>query len=433
MDLIEIRADIPNIVREWGENNATNTGFSFVSILIYRYGEIVERAFALRRYAKKGLRITEVRRRATGKNYTVVKNLLYSHFCGYIPVFESEDRYVTNNGWKLKVFGKEDFDIWFESDLPCNFYTLCLNKEILKGIDEFKYCGYSGGDVIEYLNKYRENPLIEFFGKFDLPLSPLLISQAKKDKRFKVYLSKNITDVRCYGSRATIYAYKHNMTIPEAAGKIDKERRARKNISALRGRKLNAERIIDYCNANNIGFRVYNDYLEAVIALGLDLQDTKNIYPKDFDRMHDLRITEYESQKAKADRVNRKELYESFAKAGEKATAYEYSDNDYSMIAPRDIRDLVLEGKLLNHCVGKMGYDKKMADGKVVIMFLRHTEDITKPFVTIEYDLTHLKLLQAYAKGNTNPPSDAMEFINKWQKTMKNLKGKKNEQLITVR
>lgn len=428
MDLSKITASIPKEIYKWSEENA-GMHLSFIALLSYRYGEIVERTFAVRRYANKGALITEVRRRATGNTQSIVKNLLFSKMAGYIPVFECEDRYSRSYGWNLKAFDKEDFDVWYEASLPLNFYTLYLNAEMLTEIDEFKYCGFSGGDVIKYLNEYRQNPLVEFFGKLDIPLSPLLISRANKDSHFKSFLSKHLSDVRCYGSQATTYAYKHNMSISEASKKLYRERQASKNIPALRGTKLNKERIVDYCTTNSIGFRVYNDYLNAVIGIGLDLQDTKNIYPKDFNAMHDLRIAEYESIKAKIDREKRKELYEAFARAGEKATAYELSDSDYSLIAPRDICELKTEGEILEHCVGRMGYDKKMADGQIVIMFLRHTEDKTTPFVTIEYDLKAFKVLQAYAKNNSAPPSEAMQFIEKWTQFMKKIKGEHYEKI----
>ena len=418
MDLSKITTKIPKEVYEWGEQNA-GTYFSFVSVLSYRYGEVVERAFGIRKYAKMGVLITEVRRRATGENQTIVKNLLYTRMGGYIPVFERADKFHWSYGWSYPVFYKEDFDKWYEASLPLNFYCLCLNKELLSEIDEFKYCGFSSGDVIEWLNEYRKNPMIEYFGKFNLPFSSSLISKAEKDKKFKVYLLQNASDIRTFGTQATEYAYNHSITIPEASNRLLKVKKAHKYIPVTKGRGLNEERILDFCDTNAIGYATYNDYLEAITELGLDLQDTKNLYPKDFTAMHDLRITEYESLKAKLDRTKRKELYESFAKAGEKATVYEYSDNGYSLVAPRDISDLKIEGKILDHCVGKMGYDKKMADGKIVIMFLRHTNDIQTPFVTIEFDLIQLKVLQAYGKKNTKPPIEVMAFINKWQQIMK--------------
>ena len=421
MDLSKIRSDIPRAVKEWCEGNANNAHFSFVSVLSYRYGEIVERTFGARRYAKKGVQITEVRRRATGNHKTIVKNLLYSRMCGYIPVFENKDRYSACSGWRCLVFPKEDFDVWYESD--CDFFTSCLNADMLKEIDEFKYCGYSNGDVIKYLNEYRKCPLIEFFGKLNFPLSPLLISRANKDKRFCAYLYKNAPSVRAHGAKATEYAYLHNISIVKARFKLFGSQKMLAEVPSAREQNIDLERIADYCAENKIQLRIYNDYLEAVIALGLDLADTKNTFPKDFDRMHDLRVTEYASLKAKADREARKELYEAFAKAGEKATAYEYSDGGYSMIAPRDISELEREGAVLRHCVGKMGYDKRMADGAIVIMFLRQASDLDTPFVTIEYDLRHSKLKQAYSKSNSLPPSEATAFIDKWQRKMKKMRG----------
>lgn len=177
MDLSKITASIPKEIYKWSEENA-GTHLSFIALLSYRYGEIVERTFAVRRYAKKGVLITEVRRRATGDTKAIVKNLLFSRMGGYIPVFECEDKYHRSYGWNLPVFYKEDFDVWHEASMPLNFYTLYLNADILADIDEFKYCGYSCGDVIDYLNKYRQNPMVEYFGKLDLPLSSVLISKA---------------------------------------------------------------------------------------------------------------------------------------------------------------------------------------------------------------------------------------------------------------
>ena len=212
MDLSKVTTTIPEEVYKWSEKNA-GAYFSFVSVLSYRYGEIIERSFAIRKYAKKGILITEVRRRATGNNTTIVKNLLFSRFGGYIPVFEKENRRSYCQGWNLPVFSEDDFDEWYEANMPCKFYCICLNKNLLTEIEEFKYCGYSCGDVIDYLNKYRQNPMVEYFGKFDLPLSSSLISKADKDKKFKSFLMKNASDVRRFGTQATVYAYNHNLTV----------------------------------------------------------------------------------------------------------------------------------------------------------------------------------------------------------------------------
>lgn len=413
MNLEKIRNDIPKAVKQWADQNA-NAHRNYVSILSYRYGEIVERTFAVR-FLKSGLKITEVRRRATGEHETIVKNMYYTRMGGYTPVFEAR-----NCGYN---FYKDEFNKWFEVyPQYFQFDSICLNADILTNIDEFKYCGYQNGNIITYLNEYRKNPLVEYIGKLDLPLSPMLIKKLGSDKQFKTFVFKNLDEVRKFGSSATTYAYNHKLTIAEADRTLFHKRQAVQYIPNLKGqKKLDYERVLDYCNKNKIGYHLYNDYLKAIIELKLDLEDTKNIYPKDFERMHDLRTMEYDSLLDKQDREKRKELYSDFAKAGKKAIAYQFTANGLSIVAPQDISELVAEGKALSHCVGKMGYDKKMANNEIVIMFVRHTENINDPFVTIEFDLKQKKLRQAYAEHNSQPPTEVITFLNEWVVLMQKL------------
>lgn len=412
MDLKKIKNDIPKAVKEWAEQNAPTTSKAFVSVILYRYGEIVERTFATRKLAKKGVMITEVRRRATGKNTPVIRNIYFTQMGGYTPVFECQDKGSSSYGYRYVYFSKDEFDIWYDLEYT-NYFTfdsIVLNSDILTDISEFKYCGYSGGDIINYLNEYRNNPMIEFFGKLNLPLSHLLISKMEKDKKFRTFVFKNIEDVKKHGAQNTVYAYNHNLTIKQVV--IRKE--INKHIPYLKEHDLDIYRISDYLIKNEISYTLYNDYIRAIIGLNLNLNDTKNLYPRDFQAMHDLRTMEYKSLQDKLDRKKRKKLYSAFAIAGTKATAYEYSHNGLLLIAPRDISDLVAEGDTLNHCVGKMGYDKKMADNEIVIMFVREESNPTMPYVTIEFDLKSLKLKQSYGKNNSTPTTEVITFINEW-------------------
>lgn len=413
MDLKKIKNDIPKSVKQWAEQNAQNTTKSFVSIILYRYGEIVERTFAVRKFAKKGIMITEVRRRATGNHPTIVKNIYFTYLGGYTPVYEAK-----NCGYN---FSTTDFEKWYEAyPQYFQFESVLLNIDILTDIAEFKYCGYSSGDIINYLNEYRNNPMIEFLGKLDLPLSHLLISKLTNDKNFRTFVFKNVEDVKKYGTQNTIYAYNHRLTIKQVAIRKD----IKKHIPELKERDLDLDRISDYLVKNEIPYNLYNDYIKAIIGLNLNLKDTKNIYPRVFWAMHDLRTMEYKSLQDKLDRKKRKKLYSAFAIAGAKATAYEYSHNGLMLVAPRDISELVAEGDTLNHCVGRMGYDKKMADNEIVIMFVRQESNPTMPYVTIEFDLKALKLKQSYGKNNSTPTTEVITFVNEWvalmQKKLRN-------------
>jgi hypothetical protein len=48
------------------------------------------------------------------------------------------------------------------------------------------------------------------------------------------------------------------------------------------------------------------------------MTENKNRYPKDFHRWHDIRINEYNSEKAKQDEKERKALYKKFEKIAKK-------------------------------------------------------------------------------------------------------------------
>lgn len=403
MDLKKIKSDIPEEVKEWAQQNAPTNTKAFVSVILYRYGEIVERTFATRKLAKKGVVLTEVRRRATGNHPTFVKNIYFTYMGGYTPVFEAR-----NCGYN---FSKADYEQWYEAyPQYYQFESVLLNADILTDIADFKYCGYQSGDIIKYLNEYRNNPMVEYLGKLDLPLSRSLISKLTNDKKFRTFVFKNVDDVKKYGTQNTIYAYNHGLTIKQVAIRKD----IKKHIPELKERDLDIDRISDYLFKNEIPYHLYNDYIKAIIGLNLNLKDTKNIYPRDFHAMHDLRTMEYKSLQDKLDREKRKKLYSAFAIAGTKATAYEYSHNGLILVAPRDISELVAEGDTLNHCVGRMGYDKKMADNEIVIMFVRQESNPTMPYVTIEFDLKALKLKQSYGKNNSKPTTEVITFVNEW-------------------
>ena len=74
------------------------------------------------------------------------------------------------------------------------------------------------------------------------------------------------------------------------------------------------------------------------------------------------------------------------------------------------------EGKELNHCVGEMGYDEKMAEEETLILFIRKLDNLKKPFVTLEYSLSEHKILQIYGYDDTDPEESVMKFANHWLK-----------------
>ena len=419
MDLTKIKVkEIPDEVKQWCEVHATTTSFTYGAYFEYIRGEIVERTFVTRLYTKYGVRIREIIRHATGKSATVARDLIYSHFAGYIPVWEKKHVYRSLQGWKYHVFDEADFGKWYKPDRCIGVGYTEINPDMVFSIPEFKYCGYSGSGMISYINAYRKDRNVEFFGKMKLPLSRSLMKKAQSDSQFRRFLWENHKGIQTYGVEAALYAYKNGIDVGKAREilyfKHQMDRLISQRIPMVCGTKLDRQKVLDYVNFNDIPYASYDDYLKCCINLKLDLKDTKVAFPNDFHRMHDLRTSEYAAEEAKKDRELRAKLYKDFHTAALKSKQFEVAGDRYALIVPMDISDLKDEGTKLAHCVGKMGYDKKMADGVSLIMFCRKKDNISEPFVTVEYRLDKQMLNQCYGFRDSKPSDDVLAFVNEW-------------------
>lgn len=219
------------------------------------------------------------------------------------------------------------------------------------------------------------------------------------------------------------------MSIEEAYKELKEKResdRATAHIYNIKKSGVDRRKLYRYIRDNHINVWTYNDYFKAITLLDFDLSDTKNVYPKDFQRMHDLRVNEYNARKAEMDRKERAKLYEDFRQQASKYKAFEIEGDEYSIIIPEDVSDLKKEGEELHHCVGKMGYDAKMARGECIIAFVRMTKDKATAFVTVEYLTKTNVISQCYADHDSRPSESVIQFVNAWgDKVKKQLTAKK--------
>lgn len=378
--------------------------------------EIVLRVFSFRQHKRKPLEITEVARKITGCNTVLTKNLYSGGMNGYHAVYEAKDKLVTSHGYPFVAFHASEFDKWYEADTFGTYATI-INVDVLQET-RFKYCGYSQhvtDDIIGFLNAYDKHPAVEFFGKLGIKPTPMLIKKAEKDKAFRKWLFKTDIDVHC-GAKTIIYAYEHDIPIEEAKRIVSDICYMQRHIKEVTKTGICLENAVKYLRENKIPYRSYNDYLKAIKKLGLDLSDTKNVFPRDFQRMHDLRIAEYDSVMAKEDKEKRKAFHKKFETTAKEAKKFEYRNEAFAAIIPSQVQDLVAEGRELHHCVGQMGYDKKMADGKVLIVFIRNINNINKPLATVEYGIESKKILQAHTLHNGSPDKECNDFIETWAK-----------------
>ena len=179
-------------------------------------------------------------------------------------------------------------------------------------------------------------------------------------------------------------------------------------------RKMNKEGAYFFCTC-------YRDYLNDCKALKYDLTDTAITMPKDLFKMHD-RVAKI--LKVKEDEILKQKMQELV----ESRQAMEVTDMELglSIRQPYSIKEIVKEGRKLQHCVG--GYADRHAAGKLTILFLRKLSDPFTPYYTMEVS-NDLRIVQCRGyknnmAGNTKPEEIEI-FEERYQEYLDHLKAER--------
>lgn len=400
--------------------------------------ELMLRYFATRNTVKRDFEITEIMRECPAENYCYYRNAYFRQMAGWNYIYRDEEKKTRGGyyGYNYTIWEKGWFNKWMPESwkkVP-GFSAYWINPELVTTIPRYQYSGWRRDlPVIAYLKWYRENPGIEFFGKLDIMPTKALVNKALKDGNFRRFIRDNAKKVSLYGSSITLHVYRHReKSFEDAYEEINAKSRAARQLSTncWEAKDLpkgtDKTRVWEY--ARHVGARNYNDYLNAVKYLDLDLTDTKVLFPNDFMRMHDLRINEAAAVRAQKDAEKAKVFAESFAKAAVDYAFANYAkpDDAYVVLIPVAKKDLVSEGEALKHCVGKMGYDNRMIAHKSFIAFLRKADEVDKPFVTIEFNIECEKIVQIYGAQDSKPDEDVIEWSKTWENAVREI-------LITAR
>lgn len=136
------------------------------------------------------------------------------------------------------------------------------------------------------------------------------------------------------------------------------------------------------------------DYIDNLRFFGKDLHNAKYVCPSDLHREHDR----YMHKKAKADAQKEieklREKEEAFREAKAKFFGLTFSDGLIQVRVLESIKEIVLEGKLMHHCVG--GYYSK-TDSLILSACIDG-----KKIETIEISLSKLQVIQSRGVCNKN-------------------------------
>lgn len=410
-------------------NDCVNKGMKNGACTILRWNKGFEEVtYAWRNTKRYGVEIQEAFKRHEKNNILYFKNAYYSNYG-----MNRGTNYIWNHGRRYYGYYAGEWENkWYKIDrkewgtiYSTRLFTLA---DAIKMDESIKYCAWNGmDDFIEYIILYRKHPIAELLMKCGLTkmLNEKCLEYMENNKSFCKYLVRHKYDFLNSAFQTAKNCYKRGV---EDVGeylrllefKRSMSRDAYHGIEKRFHKYLNTIRLLEYLDENNMKnawqHAPYNDYLKACEYLKLDLNDTKVLYPKEFMKYHDqycelVARTKSEINKAK------------FQKVSTECKKYNW-DEAYSIFVAEEPYDLFKEGEALNHCVGRMNYDKKQAEGESAIFFIRNPQEKEKPYVTLELSLKRYNVIQCYGYHDTIPDKEVLDFVSRWVNNIKEINKK---------
>ncbi len=155
---------------------------------------------------------------------------------------------------------------------------------------------------------------------------------------------------------------------------------------------------------------IYFDYLSMRQTLGYNLENTVYQQPRDLETAHNDMIAE--NNKVEADK-RLKEVAEKYPNIRKKYRSlrnrYLFEDENFVIRPARSAEEIVMEGRLLHHCVGGNNYLDKHDKGTSIILLLRYKDRDSEPYITVE--ISEERILQWYGAHDRKPDEANMQ---KW-------------------
>ena len=165
-----------------------------------------------------------------------------------------------------------------------------------------------------------------------------------------------------------------------------------------------------------------NDDLLNDRTVRLRLKKKYRKYPKNLDVSHGIAVIEYNDlQFSDSFNTENVELFNNRIAEISKSYKLEHTNKKmgYSIILPSSVQDMYMEGIELHNCV--FSYVEYVTSGSSLIFFLRRSDDIDVPYVTIEVNPDTLNITQLSGYGDSVPDSFAYQCIEDWVKSKNSL------------
>lgn len=187
------------------------------------------------------------------------------------------------------------------------------------------------------------------------------------------------------------------------------------------------------------------DYLSICKAAGKNMEDAMVLKPRDLKLRHDQAVADANQLKiVRAMRANKElrqreaeKMREKYPQAEKNLEAirerYEYQNEEYVIIVPHDLVEIIEDGQALHHCAGASErYFDRIESQETYICFLRRVETPGIPFYTIEVEPSGT-IRQHRSYLDEEPGIDEIRgFLREWQKILKKRLTKEDVRLAKI-
>lgn len=318
--------------------------------------------------------------------------ILSELFNDYMYIYLTED-VVMNNGYKCpKTMVRESIPLNNSIDKLSEGFNSGVFKETPineKTLNAYELLDLPKSIVKWMVNYYQENKKNLDWTKSDFIFSVLNIYQ-KENKN--TGLTLNLLNL-FYSDKQVSARRINDILIPKFYFLVNNNHKSSQLLNYMKNEFEKQIFTIDN------GLTYYEDYVR--MSLLMEVPYTK--YPKNLDKVHDVRAKDYKV-------VISKEESRLFKKVYTDNPLKENVVDDYTFVTPKSTKDLVVEGQQLKHCVAS--YVNRVVKNESLIYMMRETNDIEKSFITIE--VVKGNIVQVRGKHNASPPTDVKQIVKKW-------------------
>lgn len=165
----------------------------------------------------------------------------------------------------------------------------------------------------------------------------------------------------------------------------------------------------------------WRDYIYMADRLKMNVKNEQIAKPKDVKKEHDKAVlnSQLKNMEKTAKQIEKK--WPKVNKQLPKLKKFEFTSGDYTIIAPRNVLDIVVEGTILRHCIHNCEYYfEAIQNDESYPFFLRKSDRPDMPWYTLEVEPSGNIRQKRTTGDNQNADfQKAVSFLKKWQQYFK--------------